>query len=139
MDLNRNSLGRTSRRIRRYAPQRHLANVLDPIDLPAGSFKSMGMNYLLHCLPGGMERKAVVFANVRPLLAEDGVVFGTTFLGRAAEHSRVARDAIERGNKHGHLSNLDDDLEGLRSALEQHFSSHELELCGSVALFAARP
>lgn len=77
LDLNPNSLAATTRRIRRYRPITFLANVLSLLQIDAPLFDSIGLNYLLHCLPGDMRSKSVVFYNLKPLLNAGGVIFGT--------------------------------------------------------------
>src|SRR5262252_9793277 len=80
-DLNPNSLAKSAKRLRRYHPSCHLGNVLQPIDIGMSGFDSISLNYLLHCLPGNLTSKSIVFEHVRPLLREGGVVFGSTILG----------------------------------------------------------
>lgn len=62
MDLNSNALEFASQRIARYHPQTYRRNVLDPLALNVEAFDSVGINYLLHCLPGSVESKAIVFS-----------------------------------------------------------------------------
>lgn len=68
LDINEVNLQRTSERIRRYQPETHQATVLEPIDLGQRSFDSVGMNYVLHCLPGNLMSKAVVFESLKQCL-----------------------------------------------------------------------
>ena len=77
LDLNPNSLAATAKRLRRYAPASHLGNVLEPINIGSSGFGSIGLNYLLHCVPGNLESKSIVFGHLKPLLKEGGVVFGS--------------------------------------------------------------
>lgn len=137
MDLNPNSLEAASRRLARYSPRTHRANVLDPWDLPDGSFDSVAMCHLLHCLPGAIPEKAVAFEHARAALAAGGTLFGATILGESANHTRLARLAMVASNRRGVMSNLDDRLEDLDAALDRVFASHEIQVVGSVALFAA--
>ncbi len=94
MDLNPNSLDAAARRLARYAPRTHRANVLDPWGLPQGSFDSVAMCHLLHCLPGAIPEKAVVFEHALGALAPGGVLFGATLLGEGVEHTWLARRAL---------------------------------------------
>src|SRR6266496_5358882 len=61
LDLNPNSLHVTAERLRRYRPSTHLANVLEPLALDLPKFDSLALNYLLHCLPGNLQHKQIVF------------------------------------------------------------------------------
>src|SRR5438876_5644469 len=59
MDLNSNCLAVAGRRIARYDPEAYRANVLEPFPFRVPKFDSVGMNYLLHCLPGSIRSKGV--------------------------------------------------------------------------------
>jgi hypothetical protein len=82
MDLNSNTLEKTSSRIKRYSPVSHLCNVLEPIQDDLPKFNSISAMNLLHCLPGTMLRKEAAIKNLKPFLNEDGVFFGITVLGK---------------------------------------------------------
>jgi hypothetical protein len=114
------------------------ANVLDPLDLGDVQFDSIALNGVLHCLPGTMEEKATVFRNLRPFVAEGGVLFGSTILGQGVDHSRLARKALGVYNRERIFTNLEDDRASLERALAGSFSRYETETEGSFALFAAR-
>ncbi|HET6643231.1 MAG TPA: hypothetical protein VFG93_08145, partial [Gaiellaceae bacterium] len=81
--------------------------------------------------------KAAVFADLKPLLEDGGVVFGSTILGGGVEHGWLARKALARYNHEGFFTNLADDLGGLERALARTFVDHHIEVRGSFALFAA--
>lgn len=139
MDLNPNSLAAASRRIGRHRPALHRADV--PRPLPANGiepFRSIALTYLLHCLPGPMEEKSVVFDNLAPLLRPDGVVFGATLLSVGVDRSRAARALMRLYNRKGVFSNEADGVDELRAALERRFREVQLEIVGCAALFAAR-
>lgn len=137
MDLNPRSLGYAARRLRRYSPRTHRANVLEPWGLPAGSFESVAMSNLLHCAPGTLREKRVAFEYARDALVPGGTLFGATVLGLEADHSRWSRKAMERLNRKGEFSNLEDRLEDLEAGLADTFPSHGIEVVGVVALFTA--
>jgi SAM-dependent methyltransferase len=138
MDLNRNSLAAASSRLKRFEPKTHQGNALEPFDLPADRFASVGMNWLLHCLPGDIASKSVVFGHCRSVLAPGGVVFGSTVLNGGVRHTPWSRLIMERLNAKGLFSNLDDDLDGLKNALREHFAHTAVEVVGVVAMFSAR-
>jgi hypothetical protein len=141
MDLNQNSLDAASRRLARYTPQTHQANVLQPWGLAHANYDSVGMCYLLHCLPGAMPDKAVVFEHAKAVLAPDGALFGATILGKGVEHTRLSRWALEINGRRGILTSLDDSLEDLEAALKRAFPDHqiEIEIEGVIAMFTAKP
>lgn len=139
MDLNPNSLDAAANRIRRYQPQKHQANALEPFGLPAGTFDSVGLNWLLHCVPGDMTTKGVVFDHCMTVLAPGGVVFGSTVLTGGVPHTRFSRwmmDKLNDGNES--FSNREDDLDTLTTQLDQRFHDTQVEVVGSVAIFSAR-
>lgn len=138
VDLNPNALSFTARRIRRFHPVIHQANVLEPLTLEGGPFRSIGLMYLLHCLPGTMRAKGVVFHHLGRYLAADGVLFGATILGRSARHSALGRSLLQLYNARGIFGNAEDSLSDLEEALTSRFERHEVRIQGSVALFEAR-
>jgi len=137
LDLNPNCLTTASRRIRRFTPQTVLANVLAPLP-PLGPFQSAGLCYLLHCLPGTMAEKAIVFDHLTPLLGRRARVFGATIVQGRAPRSRAAQALMNLYNSKGIFSNVEDAIEALDAALRQRFRDVEVRLRGTVALFEAQ-
>ena len=138
LDLNPNCLGRSARRLARYRPEIHRANALEPIRVRTSRFDSVAMSYILHCLPGTIRSKAVVFDNLKALLNPGGVIFGATVLHGGVERNRLARTLARRYNAHGIFTNTHDDLDGLRSVLAQRLSNLTLDVVGCVAIFSGR-
>jgi ubiquinone/menaquinone biosynthesis C-methylase UbiE len=138
VDLNPNCLRTTARRLRRYHPACHLADVLRPLPLSDSSFQSIGLNYLVHCLPGDLTTKGTAFGNLRRLLKPGGVLFGATILGSGVEHGVLARQVLNIYNAKGIFSNLSDSAEGLRAELGRYLSEPSVRVEGAVALFRAR-
>ncbi|GAB4360517.1 MAG: class I SAM-dependent methyltransferase [Kiloniellaceae bacterium] len=137
LDLNPLCLQAAAARVARYRPETYRADVLQPIDFPVEPFDSLGITYLLHCLPGPLSRKAAAFANLKPLLRDGARVFGATILGRGVAHNALGRRVMRFYNRRGIFGNETDDLEALREALEAQFDDVELRLAGTVALFTA--
>jgi SAM-dependent methyltransferase len=138
LDLNPTCLARASARIRRYSPRAVQANVLEPFDLDTGPFGSIGLNYLLHCLPGDLAKKAVVLDHLKPFLAPGGIVFGSTLLSEGVERSWAAQALMRFYNSKGIFSNERDGVEPLRRELSARFEDVRIEVVGCAALFAAR-
>lgn len=139
LDPNPAVLDHAGHRLQRYEPTLHVANILEPIDLASASFESAALGFVLHCLPGTMADKATALDRIVPLVRPGGgVVFGTTILngGVGVDQTRLARRLTGVYNRKGIFSNLDDDLDGLRQALADRFGRHDLDVVGSVALFA---
>ena len=137
LDPNADVLQFAGRRLRRFRPDIVAANALEPIALEPQSFRSVGLGYVLHCMPGDLAAKAVVFDNLTPLVTPGGVIFGTTILNDGVQHTRLSRKLMGVYNKKGIFSNVDDDLDGLRRELDRRFERFELDVVGAVALFAA--
>ena len=138
LDLNPNSLRVAAHRLGRFQPEIYRANVLDPIAIAGPQFDSVGVSCLLHCLPGTMRTKAVVFDHLKALLNPTGVLFGATLLGSGVEPGWAARQAMRYFNAKRVFTNRDDDLDGLRDELVRRFAEVSLRVVGCVALFTGR-
>lgn len=138
MDPNTECLDVAERRTARYRPKRIQASVIDPIDFDGPRFESIGMTYLLHCLPGDIRQKAVAFEHAGSLGRPGAVLFGATLLTGGVDPNWYARAVMRWNNKRGIFSNAHDDVEGLRWSLEEHLDDTIIELVGCVALFAGR-
>jgi hypothetical protein len=138
MDLNANCLDAARKRLERYRPEVYRANVLDPIRIDAPSFQSIGLNYLLHCLPGTVRTKATVFRHLKALLNTGGVMFGATLLHGGVNRSWAARQLMALYNSKGIFTNEHDDLEGLREVLSDNLTGVTVEVVGCAALFSGR-
>ncbi len=137
-DLNPNSLAKAADSLRRFSPSCHLGNALKPIDIGSSGFDSVGLNYLLHCLPGTLVNKSAVFGHVADLLASGGAIFGTTILGKDVRHTFLARNLMKIYNAKGIFSNLSDRRQDLEAGLKKHFREYSVRIEGSVALFSGR-
>lgn len=138
MDLNPNSLRKTSKRIKRYSPIAHQWNVLEPIRFDLPEFDSICISNILHCLPGKITDKEIVFKNLKGFLSKNGTFFGLTILGKDLKVSFLYRLFNGIYNKLLIFSNLQDDLEGLEKILKAHFESYTLRVVGSVAIFSCK-
>jgi SAM-dependent methyltransferase len=137
LDPNPNVLRHVTRRLRPLDIKAVQADVLKPLPI-AGPFDSAGLSFVLHCLPGPMERKAPAIENIARVLAPDGVLFGGTILGRSARHTRLGRAFLQLVNRRGAFDNLDDTEAGIRAILQQSFDDVDLSTEGGAAIFVAR-
>ena len=137
MDLNQNSLAYAAQRIARYQPTTHVANVLEPIHMDAEKFDSIGINYLLHCIPGSLESKAAAFDHLATLLNPKGVLFGSTILHQGVKRNALAKRLMAFYNSKGVFHNQHDSLNGLEQALRQYFTHVNVTITGCVAIFSA--
>ena len=138
MDPNPNTLEFTTERIGRYRPSTHLGSVLEPIPGDVGRFDSVGINYVLHCLPGTIESKAVAFDRLKEVMNHNAVIFGATLLQSGPSHGWMAQRLMAFYNKKGIFSNRSDSLEGLKRMLVQRFTDVSIEVVGCAAMFSGR-
>ncbi|POF32133.1 class I SAM-dependent methyltransferase [Roseibium marinum] len=138
LDPNEHCLQKAADRIRRYRPHTVQADALLPWPASLGTFGSIALNYVLHCLPGTMSGKAVIFDRLLPHLAEDGVVFGATILQGDVPRSAAARQLMRIYNRKGVFSNEHDTAEALEAELSRRFNLVEMKLIGCVVLFCAK-
>lgn len=139
LDLNPSSLEAARQRLGRSGTRVVQHDVFKPLDDDqVATCDSISLFYLLHCLPGTMDDKAVVFGNLKTCLADHGVLFGATILGDQAQHNGLGSTLMAVYNKKGIFGNRNDTVAGLRSALSRHFSDVSIEVTGKVALFSAR-
>lgn len=138
LDMNKNSLQSASTRINRFNPEIYCRNVLEPIELNGKPFDSISVNYLLHCMPGNISEKSIMFRYLEPLLNENGTLFGSTILGQGSNPGFLARQLMSFYNKKGIFDNTDDDLIGLQAALDKYFQEVKIVKQGCVAIFSAK-
>ncbi len=136
LDLNPDCLDFAAERIARYRPARVRADVFRPLP-EIGPFRSIGLTYLLHCLPGTIPEKAVVFDRLAERAEPGACLFGTTLLQGDAPRSWAARRLMAAYNRRGVFSNEDDRYQDLEAALRARFARVEIERQGCAALFAA--
>ena len=137
LDINRNCLARAERRLARFKPTLCEANLLAPLNLELAPFSSIGLTYVLHCLPGRMSEKLKAVDHLRPLMEERAVLFGATILGRGIEPNWAARALLDLYNEKGVFNNREDDLRSLTDGLRERFDDVHVEMRGCVALFRA--
>ncbi|MET8427837.1 class I SAM-dependent methyltransferase [Nocardia sp. NPDC004860] len=140
LDLNPTPMEHTRRRLQGKAGRVETvtASVLEPVPAEAGSgYDSIGINFVFHCLPGSFAEKGVAFTHLAQVLADDGVLFGSTILNqRPATLFGLALTAAY--SRAGAFNNGADDHAGLEAALTAAFADVELTDVGDVTLFTAR-
>ena len=129
LDPNLNVLHRAAERLGALDVTAVEADVLKPLPVK-GPFGSVGMNLVLHCLPGPMVRKSAAIRNVAKVLGPDGLFFGSTVLGDSGNHSWAARRMLDLYNGRGSFDNRLDTAEGVREILDASFEHVELDVVG---------
>jgi SAM-dependent methyltransferase len=138
MDLSLSCLTKTANRLARYNPEIYEQNILAPITLGTNKFDSIGINSVMHCIPGNFKEKGVAFNHLKSLLNDNGVLFGTTVLSKGVTKNWLARIFMKFFNFIGVFINTDDSLDDLTAALKKYFSQVDIAVEGSTAIFAAR-
>ncbi|MEE8299172.1 MAG: class I SAM-dependent methyltransferase [Thermodesulfobacteriota bacterium] len=137
MDLNPNSLKFTAEKVSRYKPEIYRGNILEPIETDMEKFDSIAINAVIHCLPGTMSTKLVVFDHIKALLNPGGVVFGSTILNIGVKQNWLTKKFMKNFNNRRIFCNLEDDLSTLEEGLTERFSKSEVKVIGTAALFRA--
>ena len=138
MDSDSNSLRAASKRLIRYKPEVYQRNVTEPFDINTPAFDSIGMMNLLHCVPGNLKTKAIVFKHAKAVMNPGAVIFGATILYKGIKRSAPATLAIKYYNKKGYMDNMNGSLEDLQESLRGSFSDSSVKVIGCEALFWAR-
>lgn len=138
LDLNQNSLDSAALRVSKFNPEVYRANILEPLELACDRFDSISINYLLHCLPGSLEEKSLVFKHLCPYLNEGGTLFGSTILGTGVDTGYFVQKLMSIYNKKGIFDNSNDSLAALSSALHDYFEDVDIQVIGCVAIFSAK-
>lgn len=137
MDLNPHCLRAAEKALRPLPVRKVQANVLAPFPFDDEAFLSVGLNFLLHCVPGSFREKGVVFEHVRRVLARGGLVFGSTALYVPGLLNAPARFLMDRYNQAGVFHNRQDTYEDLQRVLSGLFENVELVQEGCVLFFRA--
>lgn len=136
MDVNAACLETAARRIARHVPRVVRASVLAP--LPAiGPFSSVGLCYLLHCVPGSFREKGVAFDHLKSVMAPGARIFGATIVQGAVPTQWAARRVMDFYNAKGIFANANDTVDVLEAKLASRFSKVDVRMRGQVALFEA--
>ena len=134
LDLNQNSLNVAKARLNRSDVQTLKHDILLPLD-PTLKYESISLFYLLHCLPGPPSRKMALFNNLRNNLAPEGVVYGTTVLGKGIKHNLPGKALMAVCNAKGIFDNREDSEEELKERLKACFEKVETKVVGTVLMF----
>ncbi len=141
LDVNTNSLKLSEHKLRRkgrVAVETIAANILGDIPAVPGQFNSVGINYLLHCLPGRIDEKlSRVIENIKPCTTKGCILFGSTILTGDVQHSATARRVLNLYNRRGIFSNHGDTAARLSDVLAESTKNHDVKIVGGVALFSA--
>ncbi|XWN29146.1 MAG: methyltransferase type 12 [Devosia sp.] len=138
-DANPHCLSHTAGRLAGRPVTTVEGDVFKPLPALADApFASIGLSYLLHCLPGAIPQKAVVFDTLARVGRAGTVIFGATLLQGDAPRNFAARALMGAYNRKGIFTNTGDRVEDLEAALRARFKDVEVTCVGAAALFQAR-
>lgn len=134
MDLNEQCLSHCAKRLKRYQPEVYRRNILAPISFEQQHFDSISLNYLLHCLPGTPEDKAIVFDSLYQLLNPGGVMFGNTIVCDSEQQTWLAKRLIKVYNHKQVFSNAYDTVAAYTELLTTKYNGN-VKVRGSALQF----
>lgn len=138
MDLSQSCLDKSKQRLQRYLPEIYRQNILIPINQSIPKFDSIGINYVMHCIPGSFSEKGLVFKHLKALLNEGGVLFGSSLMFNHKDQGLFSKFVMRLLNIMGIFNNSEDTSEALEIALRAHFNDVQIVKIGSATLFSAR-
>ncbi|PKH87616.1 class I SAM-dependent methyltransferase [Colwellia sp. Bg11-28] len=136
LDLSENCLEVTKKNIKPIDVTTYKANILEPLPLQNRQFKSIGLNFVLHCVPGNFKAKGLTLLNLGDYLTDDGVIFGSTAI-YDTEQNIMAKLVMNAYNKKGIFNNRQDKKEELEEVLRSGFNNVVITQIGNVVFFKA--
>lgn len=144
-DLNRSCLAKSAARLELHEPQIRRHNILKPFTSLGAStpasigprFTSVGMNYVLHCIPGSIVKNQCIFRHIHSVLEEGGIFFGATLLRHDPGGGVASWLLMRLLNSVGIFNNAHHTLGELRAVMQSLFSSVEISMVGDAAIFRA--
>lgn len=135
LDLNASCLAAASDRVGHGRSVASLQqSFFDPLPREH-SFDSIGLNFLLHCIPS--HEKWDRLAQLRSHLRPGGTIFGSTVIPDPEAATLAARALNSTYNRLGVFGNADDTMDELENAL-RGYTEVSTRRVGQVALFSAR-
>lgn len=135
LDLNASCLAAASDRVGHGRSVASLQqSFFDPLPREH-SFDSIGLNFLLHCIPS--HEKWDRLSQLRGHLRPGGTIFGSTLIPDPETATLAARALNSTYNRLGVFGNADDTMDELENAL-RGYTEVSTRRVGQVALFSAR-
>ena len=95
---------------------------------------SVGVNYVLHCVPGNLENKMEKLIN-NLSNNEKTTIFGATVINDSERQTVSSKLLLKFLNKKGVFHNKEDYSNHLKDYLVKNNIKHELQIIGNVLLF----
>lgn len=136
LDLSENCLQATQKSIKPIKATVYKANILEALPLQNRKFKSIGLNFVLHCVPGNFKTKGMALLNLGNHLTEDGSIFGSTAIYDSNQNI-MAKLVMDAYNKSGIFNNIDDKKNELEDILLSDFNNVSVTQISNVIFFKA--
>ena len=137
MDLNKHCLEKSARRLAKFKPDTFIQDITQPFSGFNKRVDSVGINFVLHCVPGDFKSKDVVFDHVCAVLNTGGTFFGSTLLSHGVKRTWSAKMLMRILNGLGIFFNQDDDLDDFSRGLRKRFANAEITTQGAVVIWRA--
>jgi len=118
LDLNNNCLKYAKNKLKHLQPEIYQHSVFEPFTSITKKYNSASLNYVLHCLPGTIQQKAIAFDHIKAILNPSGKLFGTTLLGKGSNRNWLARKFLKIYNHKKIMNNHNDDYNTLFTELK---------------------
>ena len=137
LDLNRRCLAKSESRLSELSPWAVRHNVLEPLPKELCGFGSIGMNYVLHCIPGSFRNNRKIFSHLHAALRDGGVLFGATLIPGPLRQGVAASLFMSLLRVLGIFHNSNHTQRGLKISLEATFKQVNVTRIGSALIFVA--
>lgn len=139
-DANPNCLQVSAQNLNLLKPETWKINLINPNEElgKMGRFQSIGMNYVLHCLPLAMHEKLQVCDRlIDHSLQPQGVLFGTTLFPQQNSHW-LSRKLMSFYNRKKIFTNLEDSSKAFKQWCEDRGRDYNFFAVGCVGFFSIR-
>lgn len=138
MDLSEACLTKSAKSLAKYQPQTYRQNILEPVTHDIEPFDSIGINYVMHCVPGNFTEKGIAFKHLAALLRPGGQIFGCSVLSENVDKNWLAKAAMGFLQGSGVFNNQHDNAADLSATLNAYFDEVKVEVIGPTAVFSGR-
>ncbi|PUA29789.1 MAG: hypothetical protein B0W54_04300 [Cellvibrio sp. 79] len=136
-DLQPNCLRYTAARLARFQPETFECDALEPIPFTGKRFSSIGLGGILHCIPGDLTEKGIVFDAITSLMEPTSRVFGYTILNQGVRKTLFSRIVFFLLHRMKVINGASDSAAQLHVELNKRFKSVDVRVVGCIALFNA--
>ena len=136
-DLQPNCLRYTAARLARFQPETFECDALEPIPFTGERFSSIGLGGILHCIPGNLTEKSIVFDALESLIEPASRVFGYTIVNRGVRKTLLSRIVFFLLHRMKVINGESDSAAQLQAELDKRFKKVNVRVIGCIALFEA--